>query len=123
MGLKRKYDGLKGRGREGRIIVAIEFMRAVLGDEGLAGRPFGIDIDSVVKGGPFGEIGGGHGFKGDIQAILERIDFQREIRIFLNGPAELMGSKDHIGNAFFIFDGPIKRDMGDGQLTYFRLTA
>ena len=77
----------------------------------------------MVKGRTFGEIWRGHRFEGDAQTVLERIDLQGGIAFFLEGPTELIGSKDDVGEAFVFSHGPVEGDMGNGELADFRFAA
>ena len=61
------------------------------------------DIHPMIKGGSLGEIRSGHGLEGDAQAFLEGVDLQRRIGFFLEGPTELIGGQDNVGDAFVVF--------------------
>lgn len=119
----RNAETLKGRCRYRRIAVAVKLMRSVLADVGFADRPLGVDAHMMIEGGAAGEIRRGHGLEGDAQALLQRIDFERNVGFFLKGPAELIGRQNDVNNAFVVLKGPIEGDVGHGELTDFRFAA
>lgn len=121
--LGAKLSFSEGGSRDGGGAVAIKFMGTVLAGIPLACGPFGIDIHVVVKGGATGEIRRHHGFEGNAQAVLQGIDFQRDIGLFLKGPAELVGGHDHVGQTFVFLHGTVEGDVSHGQLTDLRLTS
>ena len=110
--------------QHGRIgIVSVELVRTVPGDKGHLGGPVRIEVVPVEVGRAASEVGGGHGLESHAQAVLEGIEFQGGGEFFLISPTELVRLFNDVDNAFLFFPGPIKGDVGHGQLADFRLAA
>lgn len=75
----------------------------------------------MVERGTVGEIAGAHGLESNAQAFLHGVDFERHVRFFLEGPTELTGRQDDVGDTFVVFKGAVEGHMGHSQLTDFRL--
>jgi len=73
----------------------------------------------MIKGGPMGKIRGHHCLKGDTKGVLQWIHFKGNVRIFKEGPAELVGCHDHVGQTFLFLESTIECDMGHGELSDF----